>query len=103
MESTRLSGGNYERKFFTYYPRMVLTIFTFGKDVQVTQSDLQRKIGVTYSHLVESIDDMVKLGIILKVRKGRVALLTLTEEGKEMALLFSKLFPLIEKAEKKLK
>jgi DNA-binding MarR family transcriptional regulator len=79
---------------------MILAIQT-NENMALTQSDLQRRINVTYSHLVESINEMVRMGLVSKMKKGRIAILTLTDDGKEMANLFLKIFPLVDKAKKK--
>jgi len=88
-----------ERKFFTVYPRILVTISNSKSPLYETE--IQRKIGITYSHMVKSINEMVEWKLLVKTKKGRVTFVGLTDTGVKLAILFKKSFAIMKTLEHK--
>jgi DNA-binding MarR family transcriptional regulator len=63
----------------------------------LTQRQIWKKTGLTYSHVIKLVDIFVDLGIAEKSEKGRVRVVSLTERGEEIAKLFRKAKDFFEK------
>lgn len=61
-----------------------------------TKTRLWRKTGIAYSHLLKLINDFVELGIVEESQKGRAIVVSLTEEGMNIAKLVKKVNDILQ-------
>lgn len=70
--------------FFREKPAMMLVILRNAKNT-VYASNLAKSVDCTYSHVVKTLQEMEKHGLINFEKQGRLKLLTLTKKGQEIA------------------
>ena len=70
--------------FFRKKPAMMLVSLRNTKS-GIYASSLAKEIDCTYSHVVKTLQEMEKAGLVNFEKQGRLKLLTLTKKGEDVA------------------
>jgi len=72
-------------------------LYTLFKKKTMFISSLMRDLGVTYSQVWKRISELEKAGLLTRTKRGRVIMLTLTDDGEKMGKNVDEIITLLDK------
>lgn len=87
MEIKTITMPKKERSnFLTLRAQIISTIYELGNPIQ---TEIMKKLDVTYAYLAKIMNELEKEGIVKRKREGRRIVCSLTWKGEELGKLFS--------------
>ena len=84
------------RKFLQEKPCRVLYAIQNLEESERYATNISKMVETTYAHTVKIVSDFEDLGLIRSEKEGRTKLLTLTEDGEELADAVGNLYDTFE-------
>jgi len=79
--------------------KKVLALTEIHKNKETYGSEITKKVGTTFAHTIKILNDLEESGLINRELSGRKKIVTLTEDGEEIAEAFVKVLNAFKKAD----